>query len=350
MGKLPRNHAKVRDMVNAIEQRMKVSTKITGASSTTARAFCQDLQPGLEKTAAALQPGLERTAQAAELAKEKAGEFAEQVKPKIIEAHEHARKKIFKAASSAAATAVWFVSPMVSPRGSDGDLSPPCLAEESKDEKELPCDDDSKKQQEELEHQWASLRTAKEEHAREAERAAEEREGWVLAARLQGADMEQHLGASSNIDASELREMRRVQEELSAANAAKAEVLKKTEDALLRKADDLARREELLSHERVELNRSRASLAVVQAHVVSMLDRAQSSGEVVSHSLDDTSVTQAVQEAGQSSQEAAQDVEPRPAPTNTADVWGMDWAGAFQTQDSACASIPPPCSKASVPT
>jgi len=265
----------------------------------------------------------------------------------------YAQRQLFEQEREELRSAV--ASPMVSPRGSNGDLSPPCLAEESKDKKELPCDDDFKKQQEELEHQWANLRMAQEEHTREAARAAEEREGWVLAARLQEADMEQHLGACSNIDASELREMRRVQEELSAANAAKAEVLKKTEDALQREADDLATKEELLSHERVELNRSRASLAVVQAHVVSMLDRAQTGGQVVSHSLDDTSVTQAgqsfhlVTEAGQLSQEAAPDVEPRPAPTNTVDVWGMDWAGAFQTQDSACTSTPPPCSKASVP-
>jgi len=104
---LPGKRPKVRDMVNAIEQRMQVSN-ITGAASTKARALGQDLQPGLKKTAAALQPGLERTAQAVEIAKERAGEFAEQMKPRIIEAHENAKKKICKAASEAAATAAWF--------------------------------------------------------------------------------------------------------------------------------------------------------------------------------------------------------------------------------------------------
>jgi len=104
---LPGKRPKVRDMVNALEQRMQVS-KITEAASTKARALGQDLQPGLEKTAAALQPSLDRTAQAAEIAKEKAGEFAGQMKPRIMEAHENAKKKIRKAASKAAATAAWF--------------------------------------------------------------------------------------------------------------------------------------------------------------------------------------------------------------------------------------------------
>jgi len=255
---------------------------------------------------------------------------------------EQEREKLLSAAAS----------PAASPRGSTVDV-PPSLAEDDKDQQDkgvLPCDDDFKKQQEELDRQWASLRLAQEEHKREEERAAEEREGWLLAARLQQADMEQQLGASSNQDASELLEMKRAQEELSAANVAKEAGLKQSQDALQREADDLARKEELLSHERLELNRSRAHLAVVQAHVVSMLDRAQTGGQLVSHRMDESFAPEqsfVMTDVGQPSQEAAVDADPG---NSDAGVWNMDWAGAFQTQDSANTRIPqPPCSKASVP-
>jgi len=102
---LPRNRVKVRDMVSAIEQRIRMS-KVNAAASTRAHASSQDLQPGFGRTAAALQPGLERRARAAELAKEKAGELVEQVKP-IKEAHEKTSKIIYKTASTNDATASW---------------------------------------------------------------------------------------------------------------------------------------------------------------------------------------------------------------------------------------------------
>jgi len=77
--------------------------KVTETATSKARTIGQDLQPGLEKTAAALQPGIEKTAQ-------KAGELAEHMKPKLAEAGENAKKGLFAAASHAAATAIWFQS------------------------------------------------------------------------------------------------------------------------------------------------------------------------------------------------------------------------------------------------
>jgi len=81
-------------------------SKLTEVATNQARVLGQDL----ETRAATLRPGLEKTAQAAELANKKASEFAEQMQPKILEAHEKAKKGLFKAASTAAATAIWFQS------------------------------------------------------------------------------------------------------------------------------------------------------------------------------------------------------------------------------------------------
>lgn len=91
---LPRNRLKVRDMVNAIEQRMKVS-KIKGAASAKARALGQDLKPSPKEKTAALKSGLERTAHTAQPIKEK----------RIMQAHEKARRRIRRAAPAAAVIA-----------------------------------------------------------------------------------------------------------------------------------------------------------------------------------------------------------------------------------------------------
>jgi len=51
--------------------------------------------------------------------------------------------------------------------------------------------------------------------------------------------------------------------------------------------EEQQRTKELLSAERVELRRSRASLAMVQAHVASMLEKTEAGGEPKTHRLDD---------------------------------------------------------------
>jgi len=94
-------------------------SKLTEAATNQARVLGQDL----ETRAATLRPGLEKTAQTAELANKKASEFAEQMQPKLLDAHEKARKGLFKAASTAAATAIWFQSLGSAGRESDDEAS-----------------------------------------------------------------------------------------------------------------------------------------------------------------------------------------------------------------------------------
>lgn len=89
----------------------------------------------------------------------------------------------------------------------------------------------------------------------------------------------------------EALEKKRAEAEIQQANEKntrlqQAEDLFKQEQELHRRASYLSRTEERLNGERVELHRHRASLAVVQAHVVSMLDKADSGGEAKVHRLD----------------------------------------------------------------
>jgi len=88
----------------AIQMGAEEVSKLTEAATNQARVIGQDFET------TTLRPGLEQTAQAAELANKKASEFAEQMQPKLLEAHEKAKKGLFKAASTAAATAIWFQS------------------------------------------------------------------------------------------------------------------------------------------------------------------------------------------------------------------------------------------------
>jgi len=112
----------VSKLVQKTDEAMQVGaeevSKLAEVATNQARVLGQDL----ETTAATLRPGLEKTAQAAERANKKASELAEQMQPKLLEAHEKAKEGLFKAASTAAATAIWFQS--LSSAGMDSVFDP----------------------------------------------------------------------------------------------------------------------------------------------------------------------------------------------------------------------------------
>jgi len=89
-------------------------SKLTEAATNQARVLGQDFETGLEKTS-----------QAAELANKKASALAEQMQPKLLEA----KKGLFKAASTAAATAIWFQS--LGSAGTDDEASTVKTAEDT---------------------------------------------------------------------------------------------------------------------------------------------------------------------------------------------------------------------------
>jgi hypothetical protein len=111
-----------------------------------------------------------------------------------------------------------------------------------------------------------------------------------------------------------------------------AEEMRLQQEELARRADDLARTEEQLNSERVELQQKRKSLAFVQAHVASMLEKSEAGGEPKQHRIDDddagaemlesTPIQQAEIEEAQSNP----DSEEPPCDEEEDDVWDMDWA------------------------
>jgi len=100
-------------------------------------------------------------------------------------------------------------------------------------------------------------------------------------------------------------------EDESIMTAEAAEMRMQQED-LLARAEHLARMEEQLHGERGELNRKRASLAMVQAHVVSMLDKAETGGEAKTHTMEDSDDERSENDGPDS-------------PSNK-DVWDVDWS------------------------
>jgi len=102
-----------------------------------------------------------------------------------------------------------------------------------------------------------------------------------------------------------------------------AEELRKQEISLHRKAAHLARTEEILSAERVELQRSRANLAMVKAHVMSMLDKAESNPETKNHRLDGDVLENA--------SDVSSDDQATPLSAGVVDVRVLPSTGSFKT-------------------
>lgn len=162
----------------------------------------------------------------------------------------------------------------------------------------------------------------------------------------QRAEVESNRAAEEEERRKQLDELKRQQESLEEKKVqaerqhseeeeqrkSKAEELERQQEELHRKANHLSKTEEALGRERMELRRSRASLAVAQAHVVSMLDKAQG-GETKLHSLSDDNTTGEAEQlelvtSGCDEIDEEEEEETDGVP-NSADadeqVWDMDW-------------------------
>eukprot|EP00930_Biecheleria_cincta_P086670 TRINITY_DN75936_c0_g1_i1.p2 TRINITY_DN75936_c0_g1~~TRINITY_DN75936_c0_g1_i1.p2 ORF type:complete len:208 (+),score=46.81 TRINITY_DN75936_c0_g1_i1:1032-1655(+) len=138
-------------------------------------------------------------------------------------------------------------------------------------------------------------------------------------------------------------DMERRKEELSELRAqeqeeilSKAETLLAAEAELKRRADALARTERAVRLEHEQVARGRASLAVVQAHVVSMLDKAGSGGATADsaevpmreHRLDDPE--ESPTKFGDESEDDGERTFATPGRASNSDaVWNMDWTSGF---------------------
>mmetsp|Transcript_60937 Transcript_60937/g.170439 ORF Transcript_60937/g.170439 Transcript_60937/m.170439 type:complete len:579 (-) Transcript_60937:137-1873(-) len=107
-----------------------------------------------------------------------------------------------------------------------------------------------------------------------------------------------------------------------------AGALQRQEEELLARAEQLAKMEADLVRERHELQSSRQKLAVVQAHTMSLLDRAMPASSNLSYKLDTVNSVDKLDEAGR-----AAGAEPEPDdPEMSKDsqlgdrVWSMDWS------------------------
>lgn len=121
----------------------------------------------------------------------------------------------------------------------------------------------------------------------------------------------------------EIERERAEHEELRRDQAAE---LLQAEAELLARAENLARTEEALLMEREEITRSRASLKVVQAHVVSMLNKAMpdvDGTESMSHRLDDDLDAEDEVECTPSAPPAPSDLN---RDSSLEQVWNIDWA------------------------
>merc|ERR1712039_98738 len=107
-----------------------------------------------------------------------------------------------------------------------------------------------------------------------------------------------------------------------------AEEAKAQQQELLKRASDLVNAEEALHQERVEIQRSRQGLAMVQAHVVSMLDRAErasspNGNRMQTHRLDSVDTDQVLDDdTGAKARDLTEDCDPDRSPDG---MWSMDW-------------------------
>jgi hypothetical protein len=130
------------------------------------------------------------------------------------------------------------------------------------------------KKQEEAEREEAERQREMEEFRAQREALQREREELVMERQRSSSP---HL--SSPACCSPVASPRELKE-------GEADALQKQQEELHRKASHLARAEEALCTEKLELQRSRASLAIMQAHVVNMLDQAEANGSPRLHRLD----------------------------------------------------------------
>jgi len=114
-----------------------------------------------------------------------------------------------------------------------------------------------------------------------------------------------------------------------------ADALLHAEAELKQRAERLAKTEKALLLERQELVRGRANLAVVQAHVVSMLDKNSSDPGVCEHRMDDEE-----EDGGGPDAEEVVSGQAREGPKGSDGksvdrVWSMDWTSGFSASPSS---------------
>lgn len=201
------------------------------------------------------------------------------------------------------------------------------------------------REREELQRQAAQLRAAEaaaeaacaarggelEELQAQLARRREEAQGNLTAsveAQERAARVEDLLVAQAELDARKA-ELCREQALHEEARRNQADELREAEAELLRRAERLARMEETLNWERQDLSRSRASLAVVQAHVVSLLDRAMPNVHgAATHRLDADLDEDPGILAGETAANGTPSGEREAEATPVDGVWTMDWAAA----------------------
>jgi len=118
------------------------------------------------------------------------------------------------------------------------------------------------------------------------------------------------------------QEMERSRREEAEIRQAEQEAWRLREQELHDRADSISMTEQVLNQERHQILKSRTSLAVVQAHVVSMLGKADKQHGINEAKVHETHLLDA-------DEPEAEDQEP----ANMADVWNMDWT-AVETKEA----------------
>lgn len=200
-----------------------------------------------------------------------------------------------------------------------------------------------KEENEELRRQRAELRTASEaaevacaaqsvqfsEHQAQLARHCQEVKGTAQSADEVAdisARLNDLLASQTEMDAwkAEFEHERALHE---AIRTREAEKIRQAEAEVACTSEWLARTEQHLHMERQELTRSRANLAVVQAHVLSMLNKAMpESSQIATHRLDED-----VDGLEEGDEDAAVTAKPTAGflrDSSVDGIWSMDWASA----------------------